>query len=53
MSVLLILCITSLCFLVEDKVKDQLEAAHPEPIIEEVVRTPLSLNLICFAELMA
>lgn len=26
-------------FLVEDKVKDQLEAANPEPIIEEVVST--------------
>lgn len=24
-------------FAVEDKVKDQLEAANPEPIIEEVV----------------
>lgn len=24
-------------FVVEDKVKDQLEAANPEPIIEEVV----------------
>lgn len=27
-------------FAVEDKVKDQLEAANPEPIIEEVVSTP-------------
>lgn len=29
-------------FAVEDKVKDQLEAANPEPIIEEVVSTCLS-----------
>lgn len=29
-------------FAVEDKVKDQLEAANPEPIIEEVVS-----NLLC------
>ena len=28
-----------LCFSVEDKVKEQLEAANPEPIIEEVVGT--------------
>ena len=27
------------CFSVEDKVKEQLEAANPEPIIEEVVGT--------------
>lgn len=30
-----------LLFAVEDKVKDQLEAANPEPIIEEVVGTPV------------
>lgn len=33
-------------FAVEDKVKDQLEAANPEPIIEEVVM--LSENMISF-----
>lgn len=33
-------------FAVEDKVKDQLEAANPEPIIEEVVSTPFCLNVI-------
>lgn len=33
-------------FAVEDKVKDQLEAANPEPIIEEVVSTCFCLNLI-------
>lgn len=27
-------------FAVEDKVRDQLEAANPEPIIEEVVSRP-------------
>ncbi len=37
-------------FAVEDKVKDQLEAANPEPIIEEVVSTPLYLNVISFVE---
>lgn len=37
-------------FAVEDKVKDQLEAANPEPIIEEVVSTPLCLNVISSAE---
>lgn len=30
-------------FAVEDKVKDQLEAANPEPIIEEVVSAPFCL----------
>lgn len=30
-------------FVVEDKVKDQLEAANPEPVIEEVV-SGFSLN---------
>lgn len=33
-------------FAVEDKVKDQLEAANPEPIIEEVVSTLFCLNVI-------
>lgn len=37
-------------FAVEDKVKDQLEAANPEPIIEEVVSTPFCLNRISFVE---
>lgn len=32
-------------FAVEDKVKDQLEAANPEPIIEEVVSTCLSAGV--------
>lgn len=35
---------------VEDKVKDQLEAAHPEPIIEEVVSTPFYINGIFSVE---
>lgn len=35
---------------VEDKVKDQLEAANPEPIIEEVVSTLFFLNRISFVE---
>ena len=33
-------------FAVEDKVRDQLEAANPEPIIEEVVSIPFCLNVI-------
>lgn len=37
----------SLCwFAVEDKVKDQLEAANPEPIIEEVVSNPHTVVVI-------
>lgn len=35
---------------VEDKVKDQLEAANPEPIIEEVVSTCWSGYWSCFAQ---
>lgn len=36
----------------EDKVKDQLEAANPEPIIEEVVSTPFFRNMISFVEVV-
>lgn len=41
-------------FSVEDKVKDQLDAANPEPIIEEVVGTlwyhlfVLVLSIVCY-----
>lgn len=34
----------------EDKVKDQLEAAHPEPIIEEVVSTYFGLDVVSFVK---
>lgn len=41
-------CFVLFFFEVEDKVKDQLEAANPEPIIEEVVSAPFCLNRIFF-----
>lgn len=37
-------------FAVEDKVKDQLDAANPEPIIEEVVSSPFCVDVIYYVE---
>lgn len=50
MSDLAYFTVSCLVFSVEDKVKDQLEAANPEPVIEEVVNIIIFIGLgsLCY-----